>query len=121
MLIKRRDLAVLTTAALALAAAPASAAQRPSLEIVRSWPLSLHATGFHPGERVAISVHMGRGHWSRHARAGAAGAFSTRFAGLRLRYCSLPLTITARRAHGELVRAPIPRRECAPSGSARRT
>jgi hypothetical protein len=113
MLISRRAIAALTVV-LAFSATPALAAQRPSLRIVRSWPLSLHATGFHPGESVKVTVHMGSGHWSRHARADAAGAFSTRFAGLRLRSCARPLNISAHGAKGDFARALIPPRECAP-------
>jgi hypothetical protein len=117
MLIIRRKIAGLTTA-LALSAAPTFAdGTRPSFRIVRSWPLTVHATGFHASERVTVSVHMGRGHWSRRTSTDTAGAFSTRFAELRLRYCSLPLTITARGANGEFVHAPIPRRECAPNAT----
>jgi hypothetical protein len=52
------------------------------------------------GERVTVTVHMGSGHWSRRTRASAAGTFSIRFAGLRLRYCSLPVNITARGPQG---------------------
>jgi len=113
MLISRPAIVALTTA-LAFGATPVLAAQRPSLRIVRSWPLSLHATGFRAGESVRVTVRMGSGHWSRYARTDAAGAFSTRFAGLRLRSCARPLNITAQGAHGDYARALIPPRDCAP-------
>ena len=116
ILIRTGQIAVLTVA-FALGAAPAVAGQRPTLRIVRSWPLNVHAAGFHPGERVTVTVHMGSGHWSRHTRANAAGAFSSRFSGLRLRYCSLPVNITAHGAQGDFARAPLGRRECAPSAT----
>jgi hypothetical protein len=105
--------ALLTVLAFALTL-PASAAQSPALRIVDSLPATLRGTGFHRDERVVVTLRMGSGRWKREARASSAGRFTARFKGLRLRYCAVPLTISARGDRGSVAHAHIPRRECAP-------
>ena len=97
--------------------AVADAAQPAALRIVCARPLTLQGTGFYARERVLVTVHMGSGRWTERTRAGSHGTFTAGFGSLRLRYCSVPLTITARGARGDVARAPLPPRECAPSAA----
>jgi hypothetical protein len=110
---RRRALSALL-AAVALAAPVASpGATRPALRIVRDLPLTLQGSGFRRGEPVRITVQMGERRLFAPTRAGAAGAFTVRFAGVRLNHCATPLTIVARGTRSGVVPAKIPIRECA--------
>jgi hypothetical protein len=109
-----RRLALLTAVVLTLAVpAAAPGAPRPSLTVRRDLPLTLRGSGFRAGEAVRVNVQLGERRWVRRASAGPAGAFSVRFAGVRLDYCATPVVITARGARSGVVRAELPPRECA--------
>jgi len=98
-----------------LSTAGAAAAQRPTLRVVDSAPLRLRGAGFHASERVVVTLHMGAGRWTARTRADFAGAFGAGFGRVRLRACALPLSIVARGARGDVARAALPVRDCAPS------
>jgi hypothetical protein len=110
-----RRICLVTAAFLALTvAAAASGAPRPALVIRSDLPLTLHGSGFRANEAVRVTVLMGERRWVRNVRAGLAGGFTVRFAGVRLLYCSTPLVITARGPRSGTVSAKIPIRECPP-------
>jgi hypothetical protein len=114
-LTRPRLIILLTAAVTVMAVAAATAAQRPTLRILHSGPLALQGAGFHDRESVVVTVHMGNQRWTKRTVSSRAGGFTARFPKLRLRYCSLPLTITARGARGDVARAALPIRDCAPS------
>jgi hypothetical protein len=91
----------------------AAAAPRPALRIADDVPMTLRGSGFRPREPVRVVVHMGPKRLTRSLRAQAAGTFTVRFAGLRLDYCAIPLTLRAHGTQSGLARARIPRRQCA--------
>ena len=106
--------AVLTAVVALAAVAPAAPAAQPrSLRVVRSWPLQVSGTGFYAHERVTVTVRTGTRVRSAHARTGAGGGFTARFARVRLDVCALPFSVTARGARGDRARALRPLRDCA--------
>ena len=97
-----------------LAAVPAASAAQPhSVRVVRSWPLQVSGAGFYAHERVVVTVRTGTRVRTAHTRTGAGGAFTARFARVRLDVCALPFSVTARGARGDSARAPRPLRDCA--------
>ena len=88
-------------------------AVNPTLRLVGDRPLTLRGASYRPHESVRVTVVMGTKRLSRQLRAGPAGGFTVRFAGVRLDYCAVPLVISARGAISGIARAWVPRRECA--------
>ena len=110
-----RRICLVTAAFIALTvSAAASSAPRPALVIRDDLPLTLHGSGFRAGEAVRVNVVMNEQRWVRNVRAGLAGGFTVRFAGVRLLYCAVPLVISARGARSGTVYAKIPIRQCPP-------
>jgi hypothetical protein len=94
-----RPCALLIAAALCLAlAAPAVAGSRPRLAVVASSPVTVRGTGFIAHERVRVSVRTATRTVVQSARASAAGAFTVRFAAVRLGPCA---TIGATGSRGD--------------------
>src|SRR5690348_16663564 len=87
-----RRSAVLLAAMLALsgalaAAAAGAGAPGPRLAILHGAPLTVRGTGFAGPERVRVSVRAATGTVVRSVRAGTAGVFTVRFAGVHLGSC----------------------------------
>jgi hypothetical protein len=103
----RRSSLVLVVAlglAVALAAPPAGAgADGPRLQILRGSPLTVRGTGFAGAERVRLTVRTVTRTVTQSVRAGADGAFTARFAGVRLGRCG-DGAITAVGARGDRAR-----------------
>ena len=96
-----------------LAAATAgNAALRPRLTIVRADPATLQGRLFRVGDAVRIRLVMDDRSWTRSTHAGRTGGFVVSFAGVRLRYCGVQLTISARGARSGTVYAKLPVVEC---------
>jgi hypothetical protein len=110
---RRRALIALIAAAALTAPVASSGATKPALRVVHDLPLTLRGSGFRRGEPVRITVRMGERRLRASVRTGSAGVFTVRFAGVRLDYCSTPLTIVARATRSGVVAANIPIRECA--------
>jgi hypothetical protein len=106
---------LLTALLFALAASAAAlGATKPTLSIRSDLPLTIHGSGFRAGEAVRVTVVMGEQHLARLTRAGSAGGFTVRFAGVRFDYCATPnAVIKARGARTGGVTANIPPRDCA--------
>jgi hypothetical protein len=106
---------LLTALLVALAASGAAlGAIKPAVSIRSDLPLTIHGSGFRAGEAVRVTVVMGEQHLARLTRAGAAGGFTVRFAGVRFDYCATPdAVIKARGARTGVVTAKIPVRDCA--------
>jgi hypothetical protein len=112
---RARRILVLTATFVALAVAgAASSAPRPALVIRDDLPLTLHGSGFRAQEAVRVKVVMNEHRWVRNVRAGVAGGFTVKLAGVRLLYCAVPLVITARGAESGTVSPQLPPRRCAP-------
>ena len=94
-------------------ASVAVGAVSPTLRVVDDRQLTLRGAQYRPRESVRVTVVMGTRYLSKNLRAGSAGGFTVRFARVRLDYCAVPLVISARGAISGLVRAKVPRRECA--------
>jgi hypothetical protein len=99
-------------AALAGVLAGGGRAAEPRLQLRQAHPVTVHGTGFHPRERVRVSVHVG-GHATavRHPRAGGHGRFTTTFRRLSIGHCD-ELSITATDSSGR--RAVLRRRPACP-------
>jgi hypothetical protein len=110
-----RRFCLLTSLLVALAASGAAlGATKPVVSIRSDLPLTIHGSGFRAGEAVRVTVVMGEQHLARLTRAGAAGGFTVRFAGVRFDYCATPdAVIKARGARTGVVTAKIPVRDCA--------
>jgi hypothetical protein len=93
-----RPCALLAAAVCLGLAVPAAAAARPRLTLVRASPLTVHGAGFVARERVRVSVRTATRTVARSARADAHGAFTVRFAGVRLGACG---AVGATGAHGD--------------------
>jgi hypothetical protein len=91
----------------------AAAATTPSLRITSDVPLTLRGSGFRAQEAVRITMRNGDHEWRKATRAGPAGTFVVRWYGVRLDYCTSPLTISAQGARTGIVYAKIPVRDCA--------
>jgi hypothetical protein len=113
MTLRAPSLALAVAAALLVAVPGASAAQPRSLRVIRSWPLQVSGAGFYAHERVTVTVRTGHRVRTARARTGPGGAFTARFARVRLDVCALPFSVTARGARGDSARAPRPLRDCA--------
>jgi len=92
-------------------AAPAFAAQAPTLRVVRERPLVLRGTDFRPRERVRVTVRTGAATWTRQTQAGARGGFTVEFR-VRINFCSTQVRIVASGRSTGTVRARLPQREC---------
>ncbi|HET7449008.1 MAG TPA: hypothetical protein VFJ78_00290 [Gaiellaceae bacterium] len=90
-----------------------SAAVPPRLTIARADPATVQGRHFQPGEAIRVRLVMDDRSWTRSTRAGAAGGFIVAFAGVRLRYCAVPLSVSARGARSGTVVAKLPLPECA--------
>ena len=95
-------------------AGTASSATRTALVIRDDLPLTLHGSGFRAQEAVRVKVVMNEHRWVRNVRAGLAGGFTVKFAGVRLLYCAVPLVITARGPVSGTVSPKLPPRRCPP-------
>ncbi len=112
-----RAVIALLCAGLCLGSSVASATtKRPALKIVRSTPLTIHGTGFHPRERVRVTVVTSRAA-VRITRTTATGTFTARFTeeALSSDRCANGLIVTARGAVGDTARLKLPQPECPPS------
>jgi hypothetical protein len=110
----RRSCLVAVAILALMVAAAASSAPRPALVIRDDLPLTLHGSGFRAQEAVRVNVVMNEQRWVRNVRAGLAGGFTVKFAGVRLLYCAVPLVITARGARSGTVSPKLPPRRCPP-------
>jgi hypothetical protein len=100
-----RPCALLAAAALCLVlAATAAAAARPRLSVVRAVPVTVHGTGFTARERVRVTVRTATRGAVRSTRADAHGAFTVRFAGVRLGRCGAVAATGARGDRATLTR-----------------
>jgi len=93
-----RPCALLAALLCLLLAAPAVAGAGPRLRIVGAAPVTVRGTGFVARERVHVTVRTATRTVVRSARASAAGAFTVRFAGVRLGPCA---AIAARGSRGD--------------------
>lgn len=112
----RRAVIATLCAALCLGSSVASATTKhPALKLVRSAPLTVHGTAFHPGERVRVTVFTDhavvRRPWTT-----AAGTFTARFSDFDLSSdrCGNGLIVTARGAVGDTARLKLPQPQCPP-------
>jgi hypothetical protein len=89
--------ALLAAAALCVVlAAPAAAGIKPRLALVHASPLTVRGTGFAARERVRVTVRTAARTVVRSARTSGAGAFTVRFAGVRLGPCGAVAAAGAR-------------------------
>lgn len=95
------------------AAAAGNASLRPRLTILRADPATVQGRYFHPGESIRVRLVMDDRVWARSTRAGTAGGFVVSFAGVRLRYCAVPLSISAHGSRTGTVYAKVPVPQCA--------
>jgi hypothetical protein len=80
----------IAAAATALAAqGVAGAVGGPHVMLAGRSPLAVHGTGFRASERVRVSVTTSTGAGARTATAGATGAFTVRFTGLKIGSCAM--------------------------------
>ena len=87
---RMRITATIAAAAAALAAqGVAGAVGGPHVMLAARSPLAVHGTGFRASERVRVSVTTSTGAGARTAVAGATGAFTIRFTGLKLGSCAM--------------------------------
>jgi hypothetical protein len=103
---------MLVTGALAVPTG-SGAATKPALHVTRALPLTVVGTGFRPAERARVSFVIGTLQTARTVRATRRGSFTVRLAGVRLNYCTPPLSIVARGARSGIVRAVLPIADCA--------
>jgi hypothetical protein len=112
----RRVVIVILFAGLCLGSSVASAmTERAALKLVRSAPLTVHGTAFHPGERVRVTVFTDHA-IVRRIRTTAAGTFTARFSDVELSLdrCGNGLIVTARGAVGDIARLKLPQPQCPP-------
>jgi hypothetical protein len=93
-----RPCVLLGAAVLCLVLAAPAAGARPQLAIVGASPLTVRGTGFVGRERVRVTVRTPTRMVVRSARANANGAFTVRFAGVRLGRCG---AVGAIGSHGD--------------------
>ena len=94
-------------------ATTASAASSPRLTLVARTPLTVHGTGFKPGELVTVSALVKNGARNVTVRAGIRGGFRATIRTVA-QPCSLALAVKATGAKGEVAILRLPASICIP-------
>jgi hypothetical protein len=107
-------LAVAALVPASLAAAASGATARPAVDVIRTHPVTVAASGFRPTEHVLLTVRAGSDRKALRVVATARGTF--RAAALTVAYdpCAETLRVTAVGAAGSRATEKLPQRACAP-------
>ncbi len=97
---RRQALICVVLAALVAVSAGAAADKQPWLRAVRTAPLVLRGGAFAPGERVRLTLRVGKARFVRTATADAAGSFTAGFGLAAVDPCRGVIEVTAKGSLG---------------------
>jgi hypothetical protein len=99
-------------AALALAEASPSAADRPILRLVDTEPFAVQGLRFDPGTTVKVRVWTTGKTYAKESEVGERGRFTVRFQGMTARRCGTWVAVLATASDGSRAGLKLPGMEC---------